>query len=365
LRKPIGRWLAMRNKLADRETSIVLVGNPGVEHVGGHLRNAIETLRLPLQLCDSNLAFQAHPLLAKFNWWFRSRTPSHLRQFSRSVERACIETNADFLLATGLAPIDAETLESAGRAGTFRMNFLTDDPWNPQHTARWFMRALPKYDIVFSPRRANMEDLRQAGCGNVQYLPFAYAPEIHFLDPPKTPDEEALYAADVVFAGGADADRVPYVSALTRAGLRVALYGGYWRRFPETRSWHRGFATPDVLRKAIGGAHISLCLVRRANRDGHAMRTYELAAAGACILAEDTEEHREILGAEGVSAVYFRSIPDMVAKARVMLRDDNLRHRLAAEVRVRICSGGNAYRDRLQRMFELAEASKGMVPQLT
>jgi hypothetical protein len=333
---------------------IVLVGNPGPEHVGNHFRNAAEGLDLPFQLCNSDLAFQAHPALVKFNWWFRSHRPTHLREFSREVGKTCIVSNAKYLLAAGLAPVDAETLDLVGRAGTFRMNFLTDDPWNPQHTASWFMRALPHYDIVFTPRQANIEDLRRIGCARVEYLPFAYAPAIHFPDPPATPEEEKRYSADVFFAGGADAERVSQLTALMRAGMDVALYGGYWNRYPETSSRARGHATTEVIRKAAAGARISLCLVRRANRDGHAMRTYELAAMGGCILAEDTEEHREILGPDGTAAVYFRSIPDLVERARELLRNDSRRDRLAAEARIRICGASNTYSDRLDNMLRLA-----------
>ncbi|MEP6714502.1 MAG: glycosyltransferase [Terriglobia bacterium] len=328
---------------------LVIVGNPAIWHVGRHLGVAAESLAVPVRICNSDAAFEANPLLAKFNWWFRSHRPTHLSGFGEEVARACQEMGAGYLLTTGLAPVSERTLSSIGRAGVLRMNFLTDDPWNPQHTAHWFMDALPRYDIVFTPRRANVEDLRRAGCAQVHYLPFAYAPDMHFPDPPANPGEEAKYSTDVFFGGGADADRVPYLTAMIQEGMSVALYGGYWNRYPETRPSHRGSASPEVLRKAAGGARISLCLVRRANRDGHAMRTFELAASGACILAEDTEEHREILGPEG--AVYFNSIPDMLEKAKALLSDEGRRHRLCLAVKARISGGKNTYRDRLVEML--------------
>ena len=332
----------------------MLVGNPGPEHVGNHLRNAAQALHIPVRLCNSDLAYRAWSPIARFNWWLRSHRPTRLESFSREVIQQCSETHARCLLSTGLAPLDAETLQVAGESSVVRMNFLTDDPWNPSHKASWFMRALPRYDVVFSPRKANMEDLRRAGCDNVIYLPFAYEPEIHFPEPPSTAEEQEQYGSDVVFAGGADAERVPYLKAFIHAGFRVGLYGGYWGRYPETRPFDRGLASAATLRKAVGAARIALCLVRRANRDGHAMRTYELAAMGACILAEDTEEHREILGPDGVSAVYFRSIPEMLERSQELLRDDEWRHRLAGAVRTRICSQGNTYRDRLGAMLEFA-----------
>jgi hypothetical protein len=52
--------------------------------------------------------------------------------------------------------------------GIKRFNFLTDDPFNRAHYAPWFLKALPDYDVVFSPRRANIQDLLNAGCPRVE-----------------------------------------------------------------------------------------------------------------------------------------------------------------------------------------------------
>ncbi len=354
----------MKQALADPKSTrelkpwrepLVLVGNPGPEHVGNHLYKAAQSLQLPVQLCNTERAFNAWSPAAAFNWRLRGHRPTHLGRFSREVLRECAETGAkDAFSLPALRRPTSKPWSQAGRSGIVRMNFLTDDPWNPRQKGSWLMRALPRYDLIFSPRKANLDDLRRAGCNNVVYLPFAYAPEIHFPEPPSGPEEEERYASDVVFAGGADAERVPYLAALIQARIRVGLYGGYWGKYAETRHLDRGLASSNVLRKAVGAARIALCLVRRANRDGHAMRTYELAAMGACILAEDTEEHREILGPDGVSAVFFRSIPEMLEQAQALLCDDARRSRLAAAARARICNGSNTYRDRLSTMLEFA-----------
>ena len=74
------------------------------------------------------------------------------------------------------------------------------------------------------------------------------------------------------------------------------------------------------------------------------------------MLAEDTEEHREILGPEGHTAVYFRSRDEMVERLRWLLDHEEERHRLGNAVRAHITSGRNTYRDRLETM--LANAVK-------
>src|SRR5207244_3361714 len=136
---------------------------------------------------------------------------------------------------------------------------------------------LPNYDCVFSPRQANLEDLRALGCKAVYQLPFAYAPEIHFSETLSNA-QKSEFESDVIFAGGADADRVPYLEALCDAGFQVMLFGHDWEKHSRLRSYFRGHADPATLRQAVAGAKVCLCLVRHANRDGHAMRSYEMPA---------------------------------------------------------------------------------------
>jgi spore maturation protein CgeB len=81
------------------------------------------------------------------------------------------------------------------------------------------------------------------------------------------------------------------------------------------------------------------------------MRTFEIPAIGACMLTEDTEEHREILGPEGEAVVYFRSIPEMLEKARWLVDHKEERYRLAATAHERIVRGLNTYQDRLRSML--------------
>src|SRR5207237_781039 len=139
-----------------------------------------------------------------------------------------------------------------------------------------------------------------------------------------------------------------------REGFDVALYGGYWDRYHETRHVTRGHADPQTLRHAIGGAKVALCLVRRANRDGNAMRTFEVAAMGASMLVEYTEEHREILGEDGEAVVYFRTPAQMIDRVRWLLHHDEERSRLAAAVLARITGGRNTYKDRLETMLAVS-----------
>jgi spore maturation protein CgeB len=337
----------------DGSRGLLLIGNPDVFHVGAHLRRAAASLGLEVSFCDVRDAFAGPGWYAKLNWRLRGHRPPRLREFSRAVIEVCRAVHPRWLLSTGLAPVDSTALAEIGQLDVRRLNFLTDDPWNPAHRAPWFLQALPRYDQVFSPRRANLQDLVGGGCRIVSYLPFAYAPDLHYPEQPKTELERRRLESDVVFAGGADPDRLPVISALIQAGYDIGLYGGYWERFGETRRHCRGHANPETLRKAISSAKVALGLVRRANRDGHAMRTFEVTATGACMLVEDTPEHRELFGEDGAAVAYFDAIPAMLDKLRWLLDHEEDRRRMATAARSLVVGGQNTYADRLATMLEV------------
>lgn len=329
---------------------LLIVGNPEPIHVGAHLLTAARGLGLDVRLCDSQDAYRASSWRRRFDWWFRGHRPSQLTAFGEQVAKVARADGVKCLLSTGLAPIDAHTLDTLGGMGIRRLNFLTDDPWNPEHRAPWFLRALSRYDHVFTPRRANIRELQALGGPTISYLPFAFAPEAHYPEPATTPDERQHFAADLVFAGGADADRVTTLTPFVAAGFRVALYGGYWDRHAALRASARGFLDAPGLRKAVTAGKVNLCLVRRANRDGHAMRTFEVAAMGGCMLVEDTDDHRELFGEDDDAVVYFRTPAEGVDRLAVLLADPGRRARLSRRVRELVVAGDHTYAARLRQM---------------
>jgi spore maturation protein CgeB len=337
---------------------ILIVGLCNGTHIGNAFFNAAKLAYLNPRFIDSELAYKSPKWLKQINWHLRGKYPSQLGRFSKKIVQECYNFQPELILASGIAPINPQALIHIGKRGIKRINFLTDDPWNPSHYAPWFLKALPYYDIIFSPRRSNIDDIIQAGCHNVQYLPFGYDPELFYspIEPSKqltNSGEQSQYIGDVVFAGGADQERVAYISALIRSGIKVNLYGAYWERYPETKTHTRGIADTQTLRFAIKGAKISLCLVRKANRDGHCMRTFEVPAVGACMLTEDTQEHREIFGEEGKAVVYFKTISEMVEKARWLLNNDIERQRLAQNAHLLITQGQHTYKNRLETILSL------------
>lgn len=337
---------------------VLLIGSGDMVHVGRHLLVAAKQLGCQAQLVDTSGAYQAGPVKRRVNWWLRGRRPSRIEEFSGEILGQAREFAPEYVITTGLSPLTEGCVQSLARSGAATINFLTDDPWNRVHYAPWFMRALRYYQWVFTPRRANQQQLERFCQGRVSYLPFAYSEDLHFPETAVRADETERLASDILFAGGADRDRIPWISALLRQGYRVALYGGLWQRYHATRSYTRGHADPHTLRTAAACTKIALCLVRKANRDGHAMRSFEMSAMQVCMLVERTAEHVDFFGEEGEAVRYFSSPEDLIHQVDALLNQPEERKRLAEAAWRRITASGHTYADRLSQMLATVRTTR-------
>jgi len=238
--------------------------------------------------------------------------------------------------------------------GAVLVNYATDDPFNAANTTPDLLAGIPAYDIYACTKSAIVDDVRRAGARTVIHTWFGYQPSVHFPEAPATDDEARRFASDVILAGGADRDRLHDLEPLVSTDVSLALYGGYWNRDPRFRPYARGFAIGRDYRLALGGAKIGLCLVRRANRDGHAMRSFEIPACGTFMLAERTEEHLALFR-EDIDAVFFGSREELIEKVRYYLAHDDARRRIAQSGYTRVTTGGHTYMDRLRELVQAAE----------
>jgi spore maturation protein CgeB len=84
------------------------------------------------------------------------------------------------------------------------------------------------------------------------------------------------------------------------------------------------------------------------------MRSFEVPAMGGCMLAEDTDDHREIFGEEGNAVCYFKNTTELLVKLRWLVEHERDRHRLAIASHELILGRPNTYCDRLVSMLQHA-----------
>lgn len=251
-----------------------------------------------------------------------------------------------------LSPATLRTVKA--ETGAVLINYATDDPFNRAVNSSDLVNSIPLYDFYACTKTSIREDVQRAGCVNAVYVPFGYKPDVHFPEAAASSVERDKFSCDVAFIGGCDSDRLPIIRELLRAipDLKLRLYGGFWHRYRVFRKYYGGWVFGREYRLALGGAKIALNLVRRANRDGHVMRTFEIPACGAFMLTDRTDEQREFLD-EDKETVFFSCVTEMIEKIRYFLNRDSERQTIAEAGYARITRGRNTYRDRLEIILRL------------
>ena len=184
------------------------------------------------------------------------------------------------------------------------------------------------------------------------YLPFAA--DRRFFWP--APNDALPYIeddTDLLFVGGADAERRQTLLAAAHSGLKIKLFGGYWDKLTIYKKFIQGIAAPEQINRASQCAKVCLILVRRANRDGHVMRSLEAAASGACLLVEYTAEHEAIFGSDGECVRYFYADSEILAKTQELLANPEERSRLRQNVVRMMQTGAHSYRVRVLEMLRV------------
>lgn len=236
--------------------------------------------------------------------------------------------------------IRRETLQKARKAapGLVIAHFNPDDPFGPGWRHGWetFLAALPEYDCLFVPRRANVAEYQQKGARRVVHeLPgWGFDPRIH---KPYELDERsrARFACDVGFIGAFEEPRAKMLLELGRAGIEARIWGPWPKKYwqPNLRI-EPGPLYGDTYGKALSSFRIALCFLRKYNRDGHTSRSVEIPACGAFMLAERTEEHLALFE-PGKEAEFFSSVDEMVDKVRYYLNHESERAKIAYSGRER------------------------------
>ncbi len=331
------------------KNSLIILGERGDGHLGTHFQEAASALGITTHLLESQRAL-GHPLWYRV-WWRLFRAPPFSRRYTRWIVRECTRLRPSLVLGVGRVPLRAFGLESLRRSGIVAANFASDDPWNPLYRTSWLLQSMSAYDWVFTPRLRNLDQFRELGVQHVEYMPFAYSPLLHELAIPAR-ENSREDRCDVLYIGGCDADRIPYLRAIQCAGFSMNIFGGRWERVSDLKASVCGISGMRVIQDAVQTSRVTLVLPRHANRDGHVMRTYETAAAGGCMLVEETPEHRSIFASDPPCVTFFQGLDDMVVQIRKLIDDPALRLRLRLALRQHIVLGGrNRYQDRLESIW--------------
>ena len=272
--------------------------------------------------------------------------------FQRQLIALIEQHTPRLVLITGILPVAPRVFQAIRASKGRVVNYLTDDPWNPIHRRRCFLRNLRYYDHIFSTKEALQPRLEAAGTRSTSWLPFAHDPALHHPIAQKADPE----AVDVLFVGTGASERLPWLEALADLpGVRRRIHGNSWEGL-NTRGWEKAPAVvgEDYCR-AIGSARIVLGLLRQANGDLSTDRSYEIGAIGGCGLYQDTSEHRMLLE-NYPDAGFFKDPSELRARVQTLLSDRELQQQLREAGAVALRKAEQTYGARLRTILDWSQA---------
>jgi spore maturation protein CgeB len=239
------------------------------------------------------------------------------------------------------------------------VGYSPDDMANPTNRSRQFFACLPLYDAFFTTKSYQVAELRAAGCPSVHFIANAFDPRVHRPMDLTREQREAL-GGPVGFIGRYEPERAASMDRLAAAGIDVRVWGTHWKRFrPTSRrlKLERRVQVGDDYARTICAFDINLAYLSKENRDLQTTRTMEIPACGAFMLAERTDEHRELF-AEGREAEFFSSDAELQDKVRYYLAEEPARRRIAAAGRQRCLRSGYSNPERMATMLTIVGSLK-------
>jgi spore maturation protein CgeB len=220
------------------------------------------------------------------------------------------------------------------------------------------------YDFVFTIQQGECLDLiKQAGAGEVHYIPAACDPIIH-SPRQMSAEEKNEWGSTYSFVGAGYHNRQQVFASF--AELPFKLWGTEW---PQCKPFDRMIQkegkrlTPDEYTKIFCGTDVNINLHSSNERDGVDPfgdfvnpRTFELAACGAFQLVDERSELSSLFEI-GKEIITFSSPADLKEKMSYYASHPEERNAIAEAARKRVLSE-HTYAHRLQKILSIVYASK-------
>lgn len=206
------------------------------------------------------------------------------------------------------------------------ISWSPDDMYVSHNRSLYYTYSLKYYDVVFSMKSYNIEELKSLGAKKVEFLYQAYSNIFH---KPCEDCSKIKNKNDVLFIGYAEKERFDFMNYLAQNGVRIDIYGDGW----HSKEYANANDYLNIIRKPLLGTNyanalscykISLCFLRKANRDLHTSRSIEIPACGGFMIAERTDEHKKLFK-EDKEAVYFDTKEALLEKVNYYIENEKER----------------------------------------
>lgn len=245
------------------------------------------------------------------------------------------------------------TLEQIKKNKNIKLiSWSLDDMYAKHNRSYYYTKGLKYYDVIFTSKSYNLGELKEFGAKKVEFLYQAFSKKYH---KPCDDCTKANYKTDVLFIGFAEQERFEDLNYLAQNGIKIDIFGSGWNK-KKFQNHHENLnITPkdllgDDYANAISCSKISLCFLRKANRDLHTSRSIEIPACGGFMIAEATDEHK-ILFKEDEEAVYFSSKEQLLDKVKYYLEHEEERNTIVKAGYTKTRKDDYSYDDMVSRIL--------------
>jgi hypothetical protein len=243
------------------------------------------------------------------------------------------------------------------RITALKVHYHPDDSSNPVNRTKIFSKAEGHYDFHLTSKRQNISEIFERTGKSVFFIWYAYDEKLHFRISPAT---FITPTYKVGFFGHMRADRTELVLEIAKKfGKEFTVTGDKWNRvkglvgLADVKSATYGSAISNF----VASAPLQLGLLNSDNRDQHTARSFEIPAMGGLLLAEDTEEHREIFGPEG-NALFFTTPAQLLEQIAWVYSNPELAKKIAENGYAHITRNPNTWRDRSVEILSIVAKFK-------
>lgn len=288
-----------------------------------------------------------------------------LKRWNESIIRFTINYKPDVVLFWRPVLIHPATITVLRGKGIHVASYNNDDPFGPMTHGNvpwhhhflwyWYLKCLPYFDSNFFYRDINCAEAKvfHAERSSVlmpYFLPWKDRPVV------LSKVDQERFETDIVFVGHYEPDgREESIRDLVNAGIKTKIWGcKEWSRlvlgdlYEQLAPIER--AEGDDYAKALCGAKICLCFLSKLNRDTYTRRCFEIPACGRVLLAERTDDLLRLFK-EDEEACFFSTNEELVEKACWLLRNPDIRERIAQAGLQRVWADGHDVTSRVRQFL--------------
>lgn len=290
----------------------------------------------------------------------KSVANAYIEMISYVLLESFTEKPVDILICMAQAPISPQVLVELRKRGVITVLWFVED-----YLRFTYWKDMAKfYDFVFTIQKGPcLEAIKQAGAGEVHYLPTACDQGIH-VPLALSPEERAQWGSPVSFVGAGYYNRTQVFASL--AALPFKIWGTEWPgNKPFDRLVQEGGRrlAPEEYIKIFNSTDINLNLHSSTERDGVDPygdflnpRVFELASAGAFQLVDEREYLKDCFEI-GKEMITFSSTPDLKEKISYYLAHPGERVAVTQKARERALRD-HTYDKRIEQMLSTIYATR-------